>query len=375
LPSVGSGLEAFSLFVAYHHNTTTEAHALNILKIVLGDGLPSVEDMVWGLKALRLESRVLTNVTASTLKRIPYPCLMEMIGGGFVGLGVGSTEGHVKVVNALLRTVSEVSFDEAVAMSSGNIVLTGHHTDDLYERIDQTTPTSYLSNVLHSDILLFKLTEPNASQDALLQEELNIIARTSGKEALRKACIEYVRRASADVRAPDQGMAVAALAKESGAETTARSEQSAPPARHPLAAALDTMTLEQRRTALDEHYAARKQNTWTQAKGTKPTPDTFLAWLDVTFPDRRDVGLVLSDLRHLDPPAYKKVDNWSRENSGVSKETITGFGLPTKTMKYDAERDANAPQSLAEVYARAERGEDSVKNLHRAYSRAAHHRP
>jgi hypothetical protein len=143
---------------------------------------------------------------------------------------------------------------------------------------------------------------------------------------------------------------------------------------HPLAATLETMALKQRKDALDKHYAARKENTWTMAKSAKPTPEEFLTWLDATFPERREIGMALSDLKHLDKPAYDKVIEWSRNKSKIPEATIEAFGLPTKTTKYDPVRDAKAPTSLAEVYARAERGEDSLKNLNRAFNRAAHHR-
>ena len=138
------------------------------------------------------------------------------------------------------------------------------------------------------------------------------------------------------------------------------------------------MTLKQRRDALKERYGWRiKQHSWTKAKGTdrNPTPEKFMKWLEAIFPDRREVGLVLSDLGHLEPTAYKKIFNWSRPNSGVSKDTIESFGVPSKATKYDPVRDAEAPSSIAEVYARAERGEDSFMNLHRAYGRARHHTP
>jgi hypothetical protein len=142
----------------------------------------------------------------------------------------------------------------------------------------------------------------------------------------------------------------------------------------PFAEALEVMTLKERRAALDAHYAAVKKNTWTKARSDeRATPEKFLAWLDSVFPDRREVGVVLSDLQHLDAPAYKKIFNWSRPDSGVSKAVIDSFGLPSKATKYDPVRDANAPKSLAEVVARVERGEGSFRNLDRDYKRAQYH--
>jgi len=158
------------------------------------------------------------------------------------------------------------------------------------------------------------------------------------------------------------------------AEVTGRAAPVAAPA--PFAEALEAMTLKERRAALDQHYAARKKNTWAQAKGDKPTPEKFLAWLDVVFPDRRKIGLVLSDLKHLDEAAYDKVVmGWARKNSKIEKTVIESFGLPTKITPYDAERDANAPKSFAEVVEQAVQGKGSFKKLNRDFKRTLYHAP
>jgi hypothetical protein len=94
-----------------------------------------------------------------------------------------------------------------------------------------------------------------------------------------------------------------------------------------FAQALEVMTMEDRKAALDNHYGARKKNTWTKAKGVRPSPETFKLWLDAVFPDRGEIGMVLSDLKHLDPPAYEKVMYWSRTKTALPKETIDSFGF------------------------------------------------
>jgi hypothetical protein len=153
-------------------------------------------------------------------------------------------------------------------------------------------------------------------------------------------------------------------------------------ATHPFAAALEVMTLKQRREALADHYAALHEEQkaagaetkpWAEVRSDKPTPEEFRAWLDERYPDRRKIGLLLSDLKHLDLPAYQKVCLWASQ--GMAKETLECFDLPSKYTLFDPVRDADAPKSMSEAYARAERGEDSLKNLDRARARAAHHRP
>lgn len=169
-------------------------------------------------------------------------------------------------------------------------------------------------------------------------------------------------------RQPELAAKIDAFAK---AEITGR--EAAPAAAPSFAAALEAMTLKERRAALDAHYADRAGNQWSLAKGKTPTPEKFRAWLDAVFPDRREIGMVLSDLRHLDEAAYDKVMLWAGKRSKVARVEIDAFGLPSKTTKYDAVRDADAPKSLNEIVERAARGEGTFKNLHRSYIRARYH--
>jgi hypothetical protein len=142
-----------------------------------------------------------------------------------------------------------------------------------------------------------------------------------------------------------------------------------------FAAVLGSVKLKERRAALDKHYAARKKNTWAKARSERPTPEEMLVWLNSTFPDRREIGMLLSDLKHLDKAAYQKVAEWSCEGSQIPRAAIDAFYLPTKIVKYDPVRDANAPKTFGEVVARVERGEGSFKELHGSYARARHHTP
>lgn len=143
-----------------------------------------------------------------------------------------------------------------------------------------------------------------------------------------------------------------------------------------------------RRAALDAYYAARKKNTWVMAKekakadaeaeGTskRPTPEQFYAWLNTAFRDRCEVGMVLSDMFHLDKPAYDKVIEWSRKDSDVPRETIDTFGLPTKIIKHDDVQDdptAIVLTAVAEFLANPTRDACDVKTLHAATASALYH--
>jgi hypothetical protein len=180
----------------------------------------------------------------------------------------------------------------------------------------------------------------------------------------------------AESRQPELAAKIDAFAR---AEITGH--EAAPVEALPFAAALEAMTLKERRAALIEHYglvpdkdgtyALPEKKQWKNVRAENPKPEQFREWLDVVFPDREAIGMVLSDLKHLDPPAHVKLHNWSQNPK--TKSSIDSFGLPSKRISYDPKRDANAPASFAEVVARAERGEGSFKKLSRSFQRAQYH--
>ena len=189
--------------------------------------------------------------------------------------------------------------------------------------------------------------------DATLKEELDYLEKKYGVEAAKK---EYARRASSGVSALDPGMAARVQAI------------------HSLAAELETMTLKQRQLALGAHYAAQheekkktgeKIKTWEEARSDEPTPNEFVAWLDKTYPDRCAVGLMLSDMKHLDKPAYIKVIQWSQRKSKIPKATIDGFGLPRKKQLNDKLLATEGAPTGAQVFEAFERGDPRARVLHR----------
>ena len=144
---------------------------------------------------------------------------------------------------------------------------------------------------------------------------------------------------------------------------------------------LKTMAAKEREAALKERYGWRiEQRSWTKAKGKdrNPTPEKFLKWLEATFGDRSEVGLVLNDLKFLDRPAFDKLSNWrgdaNKPNSKISKETIESFAVPPQSARYDAERDASAALTLAaECLSSGAPSRDKLKALHRISARALYH--
>ena len=150
-----------------------------------------------------------------------------------------------------------------------------------------------------------------------------------------------------------------------------------------FAAALEAMTLkEDRHAALLRHYgkpdekgnyALPETSKWENVRGAKATPEQFSAWLDAVFPDRREIGLLVSDLEKLDLPARTKIYNWSVPDAAARRDMIELFGLRLGVTKYDPVRDADAPTSFKEVLERSAQGEASFDELNRLYGRTKYH--
>ena len=83
----------------------------------------SAEDIVRGANILQLKSRIIRGVTAKRLSAIPYPAILSLKEGGFVVLGVGSSKGRVRLVDAIGRFARDITIEEAQALSAGVVVL------------------------------------------------------------------------------------------------------------------------------------------------------------------------------------------------------------------------------------------------------------
>jgi hypothetical protein len=135
----------------------------------------------------------------------------------------------------------------------------------------------------------------------------------------------------------------------------------------PLAA----MTLKERRTFLALHYQDRTP--WADVRPRKPqepTREDFERWADGNFPDRRELGLVLSDLSVLDKEAYGKLRHWANRRGGASKIDPAEFGFPSKVVHYDPLKPV---PSGAELFKAIERGDPKAAELRRDYMRARYH--
>jgi subfamily B ATP-binding cassette protein HlyB/CyaB len=83
----------------------------------------NAEDLVREANILDLKSRLLRGVTAKRLAAIPYPAVMGLKEGGFAILSPGSAKGRLRLGDPIGRAAREFPFQEAEALSSGEVVL------------------------------------------------------------------------------------------------------------------------------------------------------------------------------------------------------------------------------------------------------------
>ena len=111
------------------------------------------------------------------------------------------------------------------------------------------------------------------------------------------------------------------------------------------------MSKKERRQFLDRHYAGRTR--WREVRLAEPGL-TFLDWIDREFSDRRELGVVQGDLKHLDLQAYQTINNWQRpQRDGTCRRIPESFGLPTKEGRNDAIFAAGGVPTVADVKAAA----------------------
>jgi subfamily B ATP-binding cassette protein HlyB/CyaB len=115
------GLAALSLIAGYYRIAADPPQLRH--QLALTGRLAGAEDLLRATNLLHLKSRVIRGVDSKRLSAIPYPAIVELKDGGFAILAVSAEKGKVRVVDPILRTATEVSLDEAEALSSGVAIL------------------------------------------------------------------------------------------------------------------------------------------------------------------------------------------------------------------------------------------------------------
>jgi subfamily B ATP-binding cassette protein HlyB/CyaB len=117
-----AGLGGLVLIAGYYRIAADNSQLRH--QLALTGRLAKAEDIVRGANILQLKSRVLRRVTAQRLAAIPYPAILGLKeGGGFAVLGAGSSKGRVRLIDPIARSAQDLTFEEAQALSSGEIIL------------------------------------------------------------------------------------------------------------------------------------------------------------------------------------------------------------------------------------------------------------
>src|SRR5271157_3766781 len=116
-----SGLAGLALVAGYYRIAADPTQLSR--QLALTGRYASAEDIVRGANILQLKSRIIRGVTAKRLSAIPYPAILSLKEGGFVVLGVGSSKGRVRLVDAIGRFARDITIEEAQALSAGVVVL------------------------------------------------------------------------------------------------------------------------------------------------------------------------------------------------------------------------------------------------------------
>src|SRR5271169_5958570 len=109
-----SGLCGLSLVAGYYRIAGDPVQLRH--QLALTGRNSQVEDIVRGANVLQLKSRIVRGVTAKRLGAIPYPAILSLKEGGFVVLGVGSSKGRVRLVDAIGRFARDITIEEAQAL-------------------------------------------------------------------------------------------------------------------------------------------------------------------------------------------------------------------------------------------------------------------
>ena len=136
---------------------------------------------------------------------------------------------------------------------------------------------------------------------------------------------------------------------------------------------LPMMSLADRRDFLCGYY--RNRRGWADYRSRYPTQAEMKAWADREFPDRRALGLVPGDLRHLDIDAYQKITNWGRETSvGNPSDIADDLGFPMKKKLNDALIRTSTLPTGADVFRSLRRGDPDALQKSRIYAMAKNRR-
>ncbi len=115
-----SGLVSLSLIAGFYRIPADPEQLKHQLALI--ERRAGVEDIARGAHLLGMKARILRDVGAGRLARVPLPLLVGSKEGGFAVVSQGSAKGQLRYVDAPRRIVKEGTPEEIVALTTGEAV-------------------------------------------------------------------------------------------------------------------------------------------------------------------------------------------------------------------------------------------------------------
>ena len=119
---IDPGLAGLALIAAYYR-IAADPQQLRHQLALTGDELANVEDLVRGSNLIGLKSRILRKIDAKRFAKLPLPIIIGMKSGSFAILAVAATKERARIIDPVLRTTREMTFDELPEVATGEALL------------------------------------------------------------------------------------------------------------------------------------------------------------------------------------------------------------------------------------------------------------
>ena len=115
------GLAGLALIAAYYRIAADPIQLRH--QLALTSTFASAEDIVRGGNLLGLKSRILRNLKPKRFAALPLPALIGLRSGAFGILAVGAAKDRVRIIDPIVRSTRELTYDELLDVATGEALL------------------------------------------------------------------------------------------------------------------------------------------------------------------------------------------------------------------------------------------------------------
>ena len=119
--ALDAGLAGLALIANYYRIAADPAQLRH--QLALTGRVATAEDLVRAANILGMKSRIIRRVDAKRIGALPYPAMIQLKDGSFAVLAIAGDKGRVRVIDSLVRSVREVTLQEAEELSAGVAIL------------------------------------------------------------------------------------------------------------------------------------------------------------------------------------------------------------------------------------------------------------